>query len=263
MLCMARPPGRDKLKVGLSVEIETKENQGTGILTTGIIRGILTASRHHPYGIKVRLDDGQVGRVKNIIDTAAKEQVQSPANLKSGNIPKTEDKYNEFKEFYQYDMSIEKLPFTGAGRQKAIDGIMNSVRERFATAVCAFGNDTSGGSVHLGIRADGTIMGLERDKQIGNFDDYDDSFANHIRDTLEKFLKDKVFIIRKIEIKFRRISDKTICTISVRPAQRPLYVHVGDEQRFFVRGPAPRSERLVDQKDQFRYIKFRFPNYEG
>ena len=64
---MAKPPDRRALKAGLKVEIETKRDQKSGRLTSGVVRDILTASKSHPYGIKVRLEDGQVGRVKKIV----------------------------------------------------------------------------------------------------------------------------------------------------------------------------------------------------
>ena len=259
---MSELPARNDIKKGLTVQIETKKDQGTGRLTAGAVKEILTASKHHPYGIKVGLQDGQVGRVKKITTFTTKKQARSFTNLDIKPIPKTEDKHNEFKEFYQYDTSIEKLTFAGtAKRRKAVEGIMSSVRERFAIAVCAFGNSTSGGFVHLGIRADGKVAGLEKDKAIGNFTDYKDSFANHIRDVLEIFLQDRVFILRNIQVAFRHIDGKTICTVQILPADRPLYLHVDKEQRFYVRGPAPRAERLANQEEQFRYIKSRFPNY--
>ena len=60
-------PDRNLLKKGSLVAIETKRNQKTGNLTYGAIESILTSSRFHPHGIKVRLQDGQVGRVKQMI----------------------------------------------------------------------------------------------------------------------------------------------------------------------------------------------------
>lgn len=59
-------PTRKDLKAGSRVEIVKKKDQGTGRLTSGTVAEILTSSRSHPYGIKVRLQDGQVGRVKKI-----------------------------------------------------------------------------------------------------------------------------------------------------------------------------------------------------
>lgn len=259
---MAEIPARNDLRTGLTVEIETKENQGTGRLTSGTIAAILTASKHHPHGIKVRLRDGQVGRVKKVTCPSPEVQVRSFVDSDVKPIPKTEDKHNEFKEFYQYDARIGNLISGGTvERRKAVEGIARSVRERFAAAVCAFGNDSSGGFVYLGIRADGTVAGLERDKKMGNFTDYNDSFANHIRDTLETFLRDRVFILRNIRIRFQRIGGKTVCTVQVLPADRPLYLHAAQGQMFYVRGPAPRTERLADPQEQFRYIRARFPDY--
>jgi uncharacterized repeat protein (TIGR03833 family) len=60
-------PTRLQLKSGLRVRIVLKQDQPTGKLTEGIVKDILTSSPTHPHGIKVRLMDGQVGRVKEII----------------------------------------------------------------------------------------------------------------------------------------------------------------------------------------------------
>ena len=57
---------RGDIKPGIKVYIVLKKNQRTGILTRGIVRDILTKSARHPHGIKVRLTDGKVGRVKKI-----------------------------------------------------------------------------------------------------------------------------------------------------------------------------------------------------
>lgn len=58
---------RFNIKPGLEVDIVLKKDQRTDKLTRGIVKDILTNSPNHPHGIKVRLTDGQVGRVKNII----------------------------------------------------------------------------------------------------------------------------------------------------------------------------------------------------
>ena len=58
---------RADIKPGMTVLIVLKQDQGTGKLTKGIVKDILTKSPNHPHGIKVRLMDGQVGRVKEIV----------------------------------------------------------------------------------------------------------------------------------------------------------------------------------------------------
>ncbi|MDN5050097.1 YwbE family protein [Aliarcobacter butzleri] len=58
---------RINIKAGLKVNIVLKEDQRMGKLTSGIVKDILTNSPTHPHGIKVRLQDGQVGRVQEIL----------------------------------------------------------------------------------------------------------------------------------------------------------------------------------------------------
>ncbi|WP_459202365.1 YwbE family protein [Methanococcus sp. CF] len=58
---------RSEITAGLKVNIVLKKDQKTGKLTTGIVKDILTNSSYHPHGIKVRLEDGQVGRVQEVL----------------------------------------------------------------------------------------------------------------------------------------------------------------------------------------------------
>ncbi|MBJ2135861.1 YwbE family protein [Paraglaciecola agarilytica] len=55
---------RANVKVGAEVSVVLKEHQRNGTLTQGIVEKLLTNSPTHPHGIKVRLEDGKVGRVK-------------------------------------------------------------------------------------------------------------------------------------------------------------------------------------------------------
>lgn len=57
---------RTNIKIGAQVSIVLKQDQRSGNLTEGIVEKILTNSPNHPHGIKVRLDSGEVGRVKHI-----------------------------------------------------------------------------------------------------------------------------------------------------------------------------------------------------
>jgi uncharacterized repeat protein (TIGR03833 family) len=55
------------IKPGMEVDIVLKKDQRSGKLTRGVVKDILTKSPRHPHGIKVRLVEGQVGRIKRII----------------------------------------------------------------------------------------------------------------------------------------------------------------------------------------------------
>jgi len=60
-------PARSAIRPGIRVRVVEKQNQRTGALTEGIVQRILTKSPHHPHGIKVVLESGVVGRVKQIV----------------------------------------------------------------------------------------------------------------------------------------------------------------------------------------------------
>jgi len=58
---------RKNIRAGLRVAIVLKQDQRTGKQTAGVVKDLLTNSNFHPHGIKVRLTDGQVGRVQEIL----------------------------------------------------------------------------------------------------------------------------------------------------------------------------------------------------
>ena len=58
---------RRNVTVGAEVLIVLKRDQRTGKLTRGVVKDILTRSANHPHGIKVRLRDGKIGRVQEVV----------------------------------------------------------------------------------------------------------------------------------------------------------------------------------------------------
>lgn len=66
---MANGQVRADVKPGLEVNVILKKDQRTGVKTKGIVKDLLTNSPRHPHGIKVRLEDGQVGRVCEILNS--------------------------------------------------------------------------------------------------------------------------------------------------------------------------------------------------
>lgn len=64
---MASGQRREDVPPGTRVRIVEKHNQPTGLTTEGVVRDVLTKSAQHPHGIKVRLQTGQVGRVKEAL----------------------------------------------------------------------------------------------------------------------------------------------------------------------------------------------------
>jgi uncharacterized repeat protein (TIGR03833 family) len=64
------PDGRNRkdIQIGIEVEVVQKQDQRSGDLTNGFVKKILTKSSFHPHGIKVMLETGEVGRVKDIVE---------------------------------------------------------------------------------------------------------------------------------------------------------------------------------------------------
>ncbi|MCP4970606.1 MAG: YwbE family protein [Arcobacter sp.] len=58
---------RDDINPGIKVKVVLKKDQRSGKLTLGVVKKLLTSSKYHPRGIKVMLEDGQVGRVQEFV----------------------------------------------------------------------------------------------------------------------------------------------------------------------------------------------------
>lgn len=64
---------RKNIHPGLHVAVVLKQDQRTGRRTIGVVKDILTSSPTHPHGIKVRLEDGQIGRVQEVLENASED----------------------------------------------------------------------------------------------------------------------------------------------------------------------------------------------
>ena len=178
-------------------------------------------------------------------------------DLLSKEVPKTEDEYTEFKEFYQYDAAIEKLQDVPTEkRNNIIKSKKQDSQERVAAAICAMGNK-DGGCVYIGIRSDGTVVGLDKDMEFGGFANHEDSLANHIEDKLKELIRDHPFMLTRLKIGFREAEGKTMCMILIMPSNLPLFLYGSRGTKFYVRGASPRSESL-EGTAQARYIAERF-----
>jgi len=223
---------------------------------------ITTRPRNKLYNEKLKTFKKIKSFVEQNLGSKVEGQIQVE-DLAKKIIPKTEDVLNEFKEFYQYDEDYEhwKNDLKEIIWKERISQTSNKVKKRFCVAIVSFGNSKQGGFLYLGVNSKGEIVGLERDKEFAKFVDYEDTFANHIRDTLETFLKDRIFILSKLQIKFTERDGKMICIIRILPADDPIWIHnKKNNDEFYVRGPSPRAESL-NIKESISYIKERFPNF--
>ena len=144
----------------------------------------------------------------------------------------------------------------GNDRHAAVEAKKTASRERVAAAICAMGNKDCG-FVYVGVRDDGTPTGLQKDLALQGFADYKDAMANHMVDTFKTLIRDDAFILSKLRMEFRDVGGASVCIIQVLPSDRPFFLHGSRGKEFYVRGMAPRSERL-DGQEMARYLSERF-----
>jgi len=255
-------PTNDQIIIGSKVGIEKKEDQGTGKLTEGIVKKKLTSSTTHPHGIKVALEDGNVGRVKKILSKSS--QKLTSASLTSEDlskthllIPKDEDTLNEFKSTFQYDLQEET--FRNNGNNEAADArrndrkkIRDDIRKEISITVSAFTNQ-DGGRLFVGVNDDSTVLGLDRD-----FKEYQgskDKFKLAIIDSLKTFLKNTAFIA-KLKFEFVNSDNKEYFIITVPKSTEPVYLHFSNIQETYVR--VQNSSQKFNTEEFLKHCKDRF-----
>jgi uncharacterized repeat protein (TIGR03833 family) len=280
-------PSRDQMKPGTKVGIETKEDQGSGKISIGIVKNILTSSNIHPHGIKVELEDGQVGRVKKIISESTsndskeirskileklkKLDVKTTESTNDGSkssettrkldtiIPKDEDTWNEFKSTFQYDLAEENLRRDGKteaadARKNNHKSIRDDIQKEISLTVAAFANQ-EGGRLFVGVNDDSSVLGLGRDlKEYGNSID---KFTLAITDSLKKYLQNSAFIA-KLKFEFVDSGDKQYLVIQVPRSTEPIFVNVSNGQEAYVR--IQKSSDKFSYEDFLKHCRDRFPN---
>lgn len=111
---------RSNIKPGIIVDIVLKKDQPTGKLTRGVVQDILTSSSEHHRGIKVRLTDGQVGRVQNIIDGPQASTNTPQPKQKTMRIDVWADVVCPFCYIGAYELHIAIAQFEHAGAVKVV-----------------------------------------------------------------------------------------------------------------------------------------------
>ena len=292
---MTDVPSRDQIKPGTKVGIETKEDQGSGKISIGIVKNILTSSNTHPHGIKVELVDGQVGRVKELFlgtgkvikkesrendgeFTTITSEITGPGDLDyetstkiiidpentakeldNTSIPKNEDGYTEFKSTFQYDLKEEILRRDGkieaADARKNNSKKLRSEIQKEISLTIAAFANQDSGRLFIGVNDDSSVLGLGRD--LKECGGTIDKLQLTIVDSLKNLLKDSSFI-SKLKFEFVPSDDKQYLVISVPAATRAIIVHYENNEEMYVR-MQNRSEKF-SVGEFLKYCKDRFPN---
>jgi hypothetical protein len=218
-----------------------------------VIREILTKTESHPYGIKVKLDDGRTGRVVAILDNPTIQGnelvkvVGESAQVEEDKIPTEESKKTEFKATFKFDLNrFEK----GDGKK-----VQNKEIEKEISITVSSMANADGGQIFIGIRDNGEVLGLENDYEL--FDSpNDDKFQRIVWQSLQKYLNNMTFI-SKIQLSLLKTHGKKICKIVVPRSDEPIFIHDNNTQESYVR-IGPKSEKFPPS-EFMKYCKKRFP----
>ncbi len=266
---------RSELSIGMDVEINPKTDRSRKERIKGIISEFLTNTPTHTHGIMVKLDNGQIGRVKNIISNS----ISSDSNVSSTNNSKepkntiestsTEDLLlngeNHFVEFKSSllwserlsDEQVKKSPskyvqLYGTAASKAI----------IAASIAGFLN-ADGGNLFIGIKENkdtnkDELIGIEseffklKDKCV-------DGYRRKILDSIIKpFFPSFIFnhFNKYLRMEFPIIDDKLMCRISISKADKQVFIKIRNVESFYVRIDA--STRTLSGEEVVDYCLERF-----
>jgi len=239
--------GKNKKNIepGIHVKIVEKQNQKTGKLTEGIVKEILTRSLEHPYGIKVVLESGAVGRVREIISSKLdNKNLTKLQNTLEEKLHEGEGLKIEYKSSFKFD--VNRFKATGVKTQS------KHVEKEISIAVAALAN-SSGGTILIGVGDKGEILGIEEDVSLFS-NQTKELFQRQLWQSLKDFLKDNAFV-SAMKMNFSLISDKEVCEIEIPPAFEPIYVHDSTQECYVRIGN--RSEKF-EPSDFVKYCSKRF-----
>ena len=229
---------RKNIIVGSKVRIVEKQNQSTGKLTDGIVNRILTNASEHPYGIKVELQNGRIGRVKEI-ESLQPEKIligQGKRYVKVKHVfdkelLKGESHTIEYKSSFKFN--VDRFKKTG---EKTIS---KDVEKEVSITVVAF-SMASGGTLLIGVKDNGDILGIDEDIRLSS-NQSRESFERQLWQSLKNYINNVSFL-SNIQIFFSVINSKEICEIKVPKASEPITLKDSIEECYVRMGN--RSEKI-------------------
>lgn len=227
------------------LEVEIKQNRYSDNTIPGIVKEILTKSPEHPYGIKVKLEDGNIGRVNKII--SGHKQSRDPEHLKKLSqlssdelinlIKSEESEILEFKSSLKWDLKTNQ-----ANKELA--------REIMRATVAFLNNKNPDKILLIGIDDDHNIMGIEKDLKSwcqGKRDVFEQTLANLICKYIGAEFNDF------IHVEYQKIENKIICILRLEfSPYEPVFFKSNNGYEFWLR--IKNRKKLLDHKEAAKYI---------
>lgn len=256
---------KEQLTKGISVTINPQTDRSRKVMVTGVVDEILTNANSHPHGLLVKLESGEIGRVKALVGStssssektvaASNEYEQSIEEI----IKKGENHFVEFKTSCLWSQSLSKEEIN----LKKIGEYGNQTSKVIiAKSISGFLN-ADGGHLFIGIKEttgqdEVEIIGI--DSEIHKLKDKTlDGYRRMLLDTvIKKYFPSYVFnrINDYLQIHFHKINDLTICKLQVFKSSKRVFLKINNQDIFMVRIDA--STRQITGEDIVEYCLNRF-----
>ena len=243
---------RDQIKEGMRVSIGRGKDDAQSLWINGTVEEILTPvdKKYSEDGIKVRITDGTIGYVKEILHKLDEKELKQM--IQGG-----ENKYVEFKETFKVDADSKKE--------------LKCLRDEVVKEIVAFMN-TGGGYLIIGVKDSKKIVGLSLDylfiEPSRDNQPVEDKFEQEIRNYVRQNLKNEI-LEPKYNILFKTVDEKQICVIAVERSSIPVFaeqqiqylkcgntnITKGHRQNFYIRTGA--GTCLVDARKLLEFWKDR------
>ena len=199
---------RKSIKKDIIVLIAINSNDDQAYWVKGSVESIRTAKDFDENGIKVRITDGTIGFVKEILESGELSNDQILKMIRDG-----ETKTVEFKETFKVDTSSRQT--------------LKCLRDATVREIAAFMN-TEGGSLLIGVDDSKNIIGISRDYEFMNIErpnqTKSDKLKQEIRDYIRSKLDDDTLELQ-YNIMIKSVGEKEICVIHVYPSIKPVFVN--------------------------------------
>lgn len=259
------PPNKSMIMVGSQVEINPRSDRTRKVITTGVVKEILTNVEQHPHGILVMLNDGEVGRVRSVLSVeiceidnkdAASFDVDASCEeiISSG-----ENHFVEFKTSCLWSQSLDKLAIQKRGVEQY--GV-NTSKVIIAKSLAGFLN-ADGGDLVIGVKElkdSDKIEVIGIDSELHKLKDKTlDGYRRMLLDFIvKKYFPSFVFnrINDYIRISFSEINGVNICRLRALRSKDRVFLRLNSEDVFVVRIDA--STRQIVGEDMVEYCVRRF-----
>jgi uncharacterized repeat protein (TIGR03833 family) len=262
-----------QLKIGSSVEINPRSDRSRNVRVHGSVAEILTKADTHPHGIMVRLDTGEIGRVKTIhkpvslIASAASEPLVINQNIKiytlNDLVKNGENHSVEFKRDALWSTLFNADDIKSHKPQTTELHAYGRATSKFiiAKALAGFLN-TDGGTLIIGIAenkegGENIVVGIDLElKKLK--DPCLDGYRRMLIDLIKNYLPSNIFnhINKYFSIDFEHTEEVTVCRVTVEKSDKRVFLKIKNKAHFYIRTDA--STRELDGEETVEYCEEHF-----